>query len=233
MGMLYLCAYKNVDDQPNSQQWFPNTFGVSYDTALSYMVVALLLRKYPRLFVCKLTFNQLVKHNKNILRFLETESEGLREKLSMRTLMSTDNGILAKIEASDDVYVPEITFSTDPDIDCYDFDPESAGEPIDKKRASFHQWMLDQNASGNLQSILYPADSMQEMADAVTKGVMALGFEAKPHPKPFLLGSPQEHPLEFSLFPPPTAFQTSEPSARRAPASRALEYRKQKRLQKK
>ena len=56
-------------------------FKRNYNTDLHYMQYALLIRRYPRLMVCEFTFEQLVKHHKSILDFLEIQTEGLKEKL--------------------------------------------------------------------------------------------------------------------------------------------------------
>ena len=73
-GVLYLSAYKFAP-QTDCRQWFRREFEVVYEIALHYMTTALLIKRYPRLLVCGLLFNQLQKHNKRLVSFLEKDEE--------------------------------------------------------------------------------------------------------------------------------------------------------------
>ena len=54
-GMLYLAAYKIAQECGNFRKWFRVELGVVYRTALRYMSMSLLLKRYPRLIVCGLS----------------------------------------------------------------------------------------------------------------------------------------------------------------------------------
>ncbi|KAK3763377.1 hypothetical protein RRG08_042167 [Elysia crispata] len=49
-------------------------FGVVYSTAHKYMCLALLIKRFPRLLVCGLSFNQLMKHYKRILKTAQNKN---------------------------------------------------------------------------------------------------------------------------------------------------------------
>ena len=81
-GMLYLAAYRKADAS-NYRKWFHEKLGIVYNFALRYMTCSLLIKKYPRLLICELSFSQLLKHNKVMQSFLNAEKEGLKEGLGM------------------------------------------------------------------------------------------------------------------------------------------------------
>jgi len=88
-------------------------FGVSYDTALRYMTFTALLKRYPLLMICGLTYAQITKHKKRLLDFLKTETEGLGDKLSQPLDLFAEGKNL-HIEPADH-QVPATSFTTDPD----------------------------------------------------------------------------------------------------------------------
>ena len=54
------------------------------------MTFTALIKRYPLLMICRLTYAQLSKHNKRLLEFLKTETEGLGDKLSQALDLSAD-----------------------------------------------------------------------------------------------------------------------------------------------
>jgi len=92
---------------------FDDELGVCYNTAIRYMTFTALIKRYPLLMICRLTYAQLSKHNKRLLEFLKTETEGLGDKLSQALDLSAESRRV-HIEPTDHL-VPAISFSTDPD----------------------------------------------------------------------------------------------------------------------
>jgi hypothetical protein len=138
-GMLYLAAYKTAEDCGNFKKWFREELGVVYQTALRYMSISLLLKRYPRLMTCGLSFSQLVKHYKRLSQYLTTETEGLKDRLSLTINISTQD------QPTDitpgDVLVPEMIDSTDPDMiyEGYFYDP--AWDDIPEDDDELTQWL--------------------------------------------------------------------------------------------
>ena len=114
-GMVYISAYQSAQLEPDIAEWFQSQLGVNYNTAMCYIAHALMIRRYPRLIVCGLTFWQIVKHKDNIDKFLETESEGMKERLEPLSEI-TAQGKRMKIE-SGEVCIPCLLFSIDPDAE--------------------------------------------------------------------------------------------------------------------
>ena len=111
-GLLYCVAYRQKLAEENCRDWFREKFGVVYETALRYMTVALLLKKWPVLLVCDLSYAQLLKHNKRLQSYISKD-----EKLSARL----GQEIRVKMQDKDveitpsEVKMPYVKHSTDPD----------------------------------------------------------------------------------------------------------------------
>jgi len=162
-GMLYAAAYKSANGASNIADWFQEKLGVHYNTAARYIQYALLLRRYPRLSICGFTFEQLVKHHENICNFLEHEKEGLKERLEFEAEI-TAQGKRMKIECGA-VYVPRLTFSTDPDASYIE-----AIEEV-QEDDGLNQWFTETANNGEL---LFPVDSTAVMDEYVSDQVNML-----------------------------------------------------------
>ena len=172
-GTIYLLAYKTATEQPNFKMWFKQQFDISYDTALKLMTFSLLIRRYPRLLVCDLSYLQIIKHNRDLQNYLATENGELTSKLSQRIDITTAGGQWY-IDPSE-VYVPKTKAKTeDPDQVFYDGQAATSADSStdDKHETSLHEWLL-QNKS-NMGKLLYSADTTQSMATDINQRVNAL-----------------------------------------------------------
>ncbi|KAJ7318270.1 hypothetical protein OS493_038070 [Desmophyllum pertusum] len=168
-GRLYLAAYSLVtkSDAPNGfKKWFRTELGVIYETALRYMTVALLIRLYPRLLICNLSFSQLLKHNQSLQKFLETAEE-LRNQLSQPvdiTIQNEVNSIVSK-----EVQVPAYKFKEDPDS-CYEnhfYDPTLDEELEDNE---WHAWLNEACKNENEDEDEYYEVMEQNLNETLTIG---------------------------------------------------------------
>ena len=82
-GNFYLFVYQQILNEPDIKKWFTEKLNISYSTAQRYMTFASLIRRYPRLLVCDLTFEQMLYHRENLANYLAKECEGVKEKLSI------------------------------------------------------------------------------------------------------------------------------------------------------
>jgi len=161
-GLLYLMAYTDVDVQLSKQEakkWIEFEFGTCWSTIERYMKLALLIKKYPRLVVCGLLYTQLQKHNKRLQTFLDKETEGLKERLSLPLNIKTQGQNL-DITPSNDIYTPRDKESTDPDIEFLD----KSTPQDDKKQNKILDWMCEQSPTG-LKDKLYPPPDEEEDMD--------------------------------------------------------------------
>ena len=151
-GMLYTEAYNRQKNNENLKQWFRDNLGVSYQVVWNHITVAMLLKRFPRLFVCGLSFEQLHKHSKRFIDYLRNDLE-LHDKLAVGIEMFAQ-GAKVKIEASE-VYVPTSKYiPSDPDSHYYHISSACDEEQMDGDQESFHQWMTDK--SKDVQSLLSP-----------------------------------------------------------------------------
>ena len=122
---------------------FRTEFGIGYNTAIRYITFAVLIKRYPRLMICGLTYTQITKHQKRLLNYLKTDA-GLHDKLSQPLSVSAQNKAL-EIQVAD-IGVPSTSYSTDPDHVYEDFyySPDCDAIPEDEDQAS---WL---NTSGDL-----------------------------------------------------------------------------------
>ena len=154
-GMLYLAAYKTAQECGNFRKWFRVELGVVYRTALRYMSMSLLLKRYPRLIVCGLSFSQLVKHNKRLSQYLASETEGLKDRLCMSINISTQDQP-TDITPSE-VLTPKMDNLTDPDLiyEDYFYDPAWDDIPDDDECSNWLQQLCD---TGEIFDIIFPSD---------------------------------------------------------------------------
>jgi hypothetical protein len=87
-------------------------FGVSYDTAMRYVMFPKLIKRYPRLIICDQSYAQITKHQKRLLEYLKTDSK-LQNKLSQPLNVSIQ-GKAIEIQPAD-IGIPKVKLSTDPD----------------------------------------------------------------------------------------------------------------------
>ena len=112
-GYLYLIARGKLPQETNVKDWFHTEFGVVYSTAHKYMCLALLIKMFPRLLVCGLSFNQLVKHYKRILK--TAQNKNTNDQLSQSVaIICQDQQI--EIKPGEVTIRNSFDQSTDPDI---------------------------------------------------------------------------------------------------------------------
>lgn len=79
-GLIYLRAHHLINNFRELRTWFDNNFYISYKTATAYMSVASLLRRYPIILKCGLSFEQVRRHNKRLNNYFEKhQGEGVDE----------------------------------------------------------------------------------------------------------------------------------------------------------
>ena len=173
-GLLYLsfCTHANTQDY---NTWIQEQLGVVYCTARRYMNMALLIKKYPRLLVCGLSFTQLQKHNRRLLDFLDKECEGLKEKLSLEVNIKTQDKTL-DIIPSDDIYTPRDQLTTDPDFAFMDIaTPEDKTEDLD----GLLDWINEQCQENQLNDKLFPASEDMDIDEMLKDVVLEDGRNKK------------------------------------------------------
>jgi len=90
------------------------------------MTFTALIKRYPLLMICGLSYAQLSKHNKRLLQFLNTETAGLGDKLFQPLDLSPESKRV-HIEPADHL-VPATSFSTDPDHVYGEYYDEEVGD---------------------------------------------------------------------------------------------------------
>lgn len=81
-------------------EWFEDHLHVNYNTASRYIVFSTLVRRCPRLIICGLSFDQLVKHSKSIRSRLEND-DGFAAMLGVTTRVEYNLPQKVKIEAAE------------------------------------------------------------------------------------------------------------------------------------
>ena len=117
-GLVYFRARQLREGNENIKTTFRTEFGVCYNTAMRYITFAALIKRYPRLMICGLSYAQITKHQKRLLDYLKTDS-GLHDKLS-QPLSVTAQDKAVNIQAAD-ISVSKAAFSTDPDYVYEDY----------------------------------------------------------------------------------------------------------------
>lgn len=110
-GLVYYRA-RVLYEGTNVKSMFLLEFGISYDTAMRYITFAALIKRYPRLMVCSLSYAQITKHQKRLLEHLAVNVE-LHDKLSQTLSASVNNKSIEIIPS--DIEVPATVYNTDPD----------------------------------------------------------------------------------------------------------------------
>jgi hypothetical protein len=81
-GLIYFRARELAQGNANLTVFFPSEFGVCYETAKRYMTFAALIKRYPRLMICGLTYAQISKHQVRLLDYLKAVTDDLHDRLS-------------------------------------------------------------------------------------------------------------------------------------------------------
>jgi len=157
-GLVYFRARELIDTNVNMKAAFRAEYGVCYDTVCRYITFAALLKRYPRLMICGLSYAQITKHQKRLLDYLKSETE-LHDQLSQPLCVSAQEKAVEIRSA--DIKVPKISFSTDPDYlyDDYFYDPARDDIPEDEE---FNKW-LQECDSCEIFKMLYSSDSETEL----------------------------------------------------------------------
>lgn len=92
-GLIYLTARKFSPTDAIVKQWFPQEFNVAYATIQRYIAFTTIIKTYPRLLFCGLTFSQFSSHHNRIKEHLITDNE-LANRLKLEFNMSVHNKCL-------------------------------------------------------------------------------------------------------------------------------------------
>ena len=153
-GLVYFRARELIDKDQNIKAVFRAEFGVCYNTICRYIKFAALLKCYPRLMICELTYAQITKHQKRLLDYLDTDAK-LHDELSQPLCASAQSKAIEIHPA--DIKVPKISFSTDDDY-CYD--PAWNDIPEDEETA---RWLQELHDSGEMLKTNYDSESEMEI----------------------------------------------------------------------
>jgi len=163
-GLVYFRARELIDKNQNIKAVFRAEFGVCYNTVCRYIMFAALLKRYPRLMICELTYAQITKHQKRLLNYLANEAETeLHDQLSQPLCASAQDKAI-EIQPAD-IKVPKSSFSTDPDYLMYDscyYDPAWDDIPEDEETAS---WLQELHDSGEMLKTDYGSESELELQE--------------------------------------------------------------------
>lgn len=102
-GFLYIAAHTHINEHAEFKDWLFNNFKVSYRTARRYMAVSLLLKSFPMLLVCNISFGTLQKYNK-MLRAYFKGNEKMQESL---TVLNSRGELICYIEQKNNSFLPE------------------------------------------------------------------------------------------------------------------------------
>ena len=142
-GLVYFRARQLLKVNETVKAMFRTEFGVCYNTAMRYMTFAALIKRYPRLMACGLSFDQITKHQKRLLDYLKTDT-GLHDRLSQPLNVSAQDKDI-EIQPSD-ICVPNTTFNIDPDY-VYGVNISSDDIPEREEQAS---WLNETASSGEM-----------------------------------------------------------------------------------
>ena len=74
-GLVYLRLHELMSEFDDVQGWISEHYHITYGTATAYMSVAALIKRYPILLKCGLSFEQIRRHNKRLSKFLSSQLE--------------------------------------------------------------------------------------------------------------------------------------------------------------
>ena len=161
-GLVYFRARQLRAGNENIKTMFRTEFGVSYHTAMRYITFAALIKRYPRLMICGLSYAQITKHQNSLLDYLKTDT-GLHDKLSQPLSVGAQNKAI-EIQAAD-IDVSKAAYSTDPDYvyEDYYYNPNCDAILEDKEQA---RWLddsgeiLDESLLGDNVELLGELDNL-------------------------------------------------------------------------
>ena len=81
-GMIYQRAHRLITKFDDLCAWFSSNFNITYSTATSYMSIASLLSRHPILLKTGLSFEQLRRHNKRLIKYL-SDKEAVDEQVDI------------------------------------------------------------------------------------------------------------------------------------------------------
>lgn len=132
--------YDRLETAGNQVEW-----KVRFDFIGDYKLlnIAALIKRYPRLMICGLSYAQITKHQKRLLDYLKTDTN-LHDKLSQPLSVSAQNKAI-EIQPVD-IGVLKTVYSTDPDYvyEDYYYNPDSNATPEDDEQT---RWL---NESGEI-----------------------------------------------------------------------------------
>ena len=133
MGMSYLMSRQYAEGSVKA--WFRKEFNVSYVKAKTYENFTILIKTYPGLIVCGLSFTQLTKHRERLLTFLETDLELAEVLRTNVTIRAQGRNVNINHMTVDNIPCSSFKPSTDPDnvyeSDDWYSDDQSADEDAD------------------------------------------------------------------------------------------------------
>ncbi|MFZ2539259.1 MAG: hypothetical protein WAX04_10210 [Oscillospiraceae bacterium] len=165
-GMIYLVAHSMITEEnkrSNIKEWFQEEFDVSYNTALKYMNFSTLIKTYPKLMICNISFDKLMANRTKLIQYFSTEKGHV-----LRDALSTEVGLHIQGVRSHKVGI------TKSDLPMLLEDPEDSN--IDA--TDFHQSFFEHWDEGDLPSILYPPKQECE------ESMRALNLNASDRPTP-------------------------------------------------
>ena len=143
-GLVYCRALELVTE--NIKVMFRSDFGICYNTAMRYVSFAALIKRYPRLIICSLSYEQITKHQKRLLDHLKSDTV-LHDRLSQPLNVDVQDKHL-EIQPAD-ISVPRSVYSTDPDFVYEDSfnDAVCDDEPEDAEQS---RWLTVTTNSGEM-----------------------------------------------------------------------------------
>ena len=166
-GCLYLAAYTLADPSEKPNDFFLRNFSVTYCTALRYICVASLIRKWPQILICGLSSFQLVKHRKNLQDYMASDTTGLSEKLTNCVELVTASRRIT-IESSEIVLPTLKKMSFDPDALYIESLPNKNQQLLESAKP-FSKYMQSLVESDELSHILNPSSSIEQMTSELQK----------------------------------------------------------------
>jgi hypothetical protein len=153
-GLVYFRARELLKVNETVKAMFRTEFGVCYTTAMRYMTFAALVKRYPRLMACGLSYAQITKHQKRLLDYLKTDTR-LHDRLSQPLNVSAQ-GKDVEIQPSD-ICVPKTTYNIDPDY-LYDDNVSCDDMPESEEHA---RWLNETASSGEMFNASYLDDDTE------------------------------------------------------------------------
>lgn len=162
-GLIYFRAREISAKEVNIKSFFQDEFGIGYNTAIRYMIFSSIIKRYPRLMICRLSYTQIMKHQKRLFDTLKGDLN-LHDRLSQSFSVTVENKVV-KITPSD-ISVPVKRFNVNPDFIYEDFFNNNDGDKSEDKE--FEDWFKEMNESHEIFNNTDDADDLElekELAD--------------------------------------------------------------------